>query len=449
MGRENYSKVTEPSRRTFLRAATGIGAIATAGCLGSGSETTTQPGPAAGDTVTIGVNVASSGDYAVQGKEERRGAELAVKHINEGGGWVGEDFFDGLSGDGLLGKTVDIAVRNTESDTETARSAAQDAFDTDRAVMLCGGTAGQPALAQADVAANRERIHMITGAQLDALTSGDCSQYSFREMFNSYSMAKVLRAELAERLGSDGIWFHQIHANNDWGREVQSHIQTEFANLGWNTVGTEEVMLGTQDFGPILETVNQRSPDVLFLNLPGFDAAVAIPQAKDILDDDVTIVVPRLTRRIAETAGSKIAGVLGTIPWDPVMVRFDPTPLSRTLVNAYGQEYTGADAQYDEVPTGPTHLAYSQVMQYAGAVERAGTFDADAVISELTDQSYNVGMSVEETLRSCDHQSTRPAPVVEGRILGRQRFGHYFALDTISTETVYECDTGPATDCSL
>ncbi|WP_158854822.1 ABC transporter substrate-binding protein [Halorhabdus sp. CUG00001] len=448
MGRGNDSNSAEPSRRTFLQAATGIGAIATAGCLGSRSETTTQPGPAAGETVTIGITVATSGEYAVQGEEERRGAELAVKHINEGGGWVEEDFFDELSGDGLLGKTVDVAVRNTASDPETARSAAQDAFDADHAVMLCGGTAGQPALAQADVAANRERIHMVTGAQIDAITSGECSQYSFREMFNSYSTAKVLRAELADRLGSDDIWFHQIHANNDWGREMQSHIQTELAELGWNSAGTAEVMVGTQEFGPMLETVDQESPDVLFLNLPGFDAATAIPQAKDKLGDDMTIVVPRLTRRIAETAGSKITGVLGTIPWDPVMARFDPTSLSRTLVNAYGNEYTG-EGQYDAVPAGPTHLAYSQVMQYAAAVERAGTFDADAVSSALTDHSYNVGMSVEQTLRACDHQSTRPAPIVEGRIPGRQRFGHYFALDTISTETAYECDTGPATDCSL
>lgn len=448
MSRTTGTDPTVPTRRTFLQTAAGIGGIAMTGCLTESSKTTTAAGPAAGDSVTIGINVATSGDFSVQGTQERRGAELAVRHLNEGGGWVGTEQFDDLSGDGLLGKSVETAIRNTDGDAETAESDAEATFDTDDAIMLCGGTAGQAALAQRDVTADRQRIHMVTSAQLDVITGEQCSPYSFREMFPTYSTVLALKNELDERFEGENNTYFQLYSNNTWGQELKTHVETEFADIGWPSNGSREVMVGTQNFTEPLEDAAATDPDVLFLNLPGFDASVAVPQAKKILSEEVTVVVPLLTRRIAETAGSKITDVVGTVPWDPIMARFDPTPLSRTLIESYGSAYRTESDEEAPVPTGPVHVAYSQVMVYAMAVERAGTFDADAVVEELEDASYNVGMSESETMRACDHQANRPVPIVKGRIEGMQKQGYYYELDVIRTDGTYGCDSPPASECS-
>ncbi|RLM48550.1 twin-arginine translocation signal domain-containing protein, partial [Halorubrum sp. Atlit-28R] len=44
--------------------------------------------PIEGDTATFGFNVPQSGPYASEGEDELRAYQLAVKHLNEGGGWV-------------------------------------------------------------------------------------------------------------------------------------------------------------------------------------------------------------------------------------------------------------------------------------------------------------------------------------------------------------------------
>ena len=62
--------------------------------------------PIEGDTATFGFNVPQSGPYSSEGEDELRGYELAVEHLNNGGGWVDE--WDDLSGDGVLDYEIDF-----------------------------------------------------------------------------------------------------------------------------------------------------------------------------------------------------------------------------------------------------------------------------------------------------------------------------------------------------
>ncbi|MFC6973563.1 hypothetical protein ACFQL1_01015 [Halomicroarcula sp. GCM10025709] len=59
--------------------------------------------------------------------------------MNNGGGWVGQSIFSSLSGDGLLGKTVDFVVGDTESDPESARLSAESMVNNQDVIMLSGG----------------------------------------------------------------------------------------------------------------------------------------------------------------------------------------------------------------------------------------------------------------------------------------------------------------------
>ena len=97
------------------------------------------------------------------------------------------------------------------------------------------------------------------------------------------------------------------------------------------------------------------------------------------------------------------------------------------------------------------HLAYAQTLQYAAAVERAGTFYPPEVIRQLEGFEYdNIGMGA-ESMRGCDHQAQRDVPVVRGLPESEQAEGQYFEIINVTSrdELGYACDAGPAAECEL
>lgn len=448
MNRRQVRNESSVSRRSFLGAVGVSGVAGLAGCGGSGgggTPTGDRVGnfPVTGETVTFGFDVARSGPFSTIGEEELRGHRLAVKHINEGGGWVSNRYFPRLSGDGLLDKTVETVVGDTESDPEVARSTAEAMIESDGAIMLSGGSTSDTGLAHQQVAAEKETVYMATMAHLDELTGAECNRWTFREMFNSYMTAKALTPVLVEEYGED-VNFFQVYSRDDWGDGQRTLMKQFLTDAGWQPVGSLSAQLGTRDFGQYMSDIENADEDVLILNLRGLDAANAVRAVRDSFPDE-NIVIPLYTRAVAQTAGGAIEDVIGTIAWDPSI----ETPLSEQFQTAFSTEYEGGTGSASSsIPSGPAHVAYTQTLQYAHAVARVGTFDPEEVIPALEDWEYGAGIGA-QTMRACDHQSMRPVPIVRGRPGSQQDFGRYYDLIDTTREATYECSEGPAAECSL
>ncbi len=396
-----------------------------------------------GDTAPFGFNVARSGPFSTEGAEELRGAKLAVKHINEGGGWVGNREFGALDGDGLLGKSVEPVVRDTGSDPEVARQNAVSMIENEDVIMLAGGSTSDTGLAQQTVAAERQVIYMATMVHIDALTGSSCNRWTFREMFDAYMTAKALEPVLVDEYGSD-VRFFQMYSEDDWGN-AQRDLMTQFlSDAGWQPVGSLSVQLGTRDFGQYMSDIENADEDVLVLNLRGLDAANAVRAVRENFPDE-NVVIPLYTRAVAQSAGGAIEDVIGTIAWDPSI----ETPLSKSFIDAFSSEYEGGTGSANAaIPSGPAQVAYTQTLQYANAVARAGTFDPNEVIPAIEGREYAAGIGA-QTMRACDHQSMRPVPIVKGRSGDQQTFGRYYDLVETTRDATYSCTDGPAANCSL
>jgi len=435
------------SRRAFLDAAGIAGVSALAGCGGGGSGTPTaeQIGnyPVTGDVAVFGFNVSQSGPFSIKGQEELRGQKLAVKHINEGGGWVGDGSFDALSGDGLLGKQVDFVTMDTEGDAEVARENARLMIDDRDAIMLSGGSTSDTGLAQQSVAADGSVIYMPTSVHIDRLTGTECNRFTFREMFNARMTVKALVPVLREEYGVDTEFF-TIFADNEWGKDIRPQFGDALRNIGWRFVGSLRATVGTTDYTRFMSDVKSADPAVLVLALRGLDAANAVRQFREEFPE-LDVVVPLFSRAVAQTAGGAIEDVIGTIAWDPAI----DTPLSNSLIEAYGSTYEGGTgAAASSIPSGPAQVGYTQTLLYANAVARAGTFDPEEVIATLEDSTYAAGMG-KETMRACDHQSMRPVPVVKGRAKAQQNFGRYYDLVDTKRDATYDCGVEPASECTF
>ncbi|AEM56868.1 ABC transporter leucine-binding protein [Haloarcula sp. CBA1115] len=397
-----------------------------------------------GDSVTFGFNVASSGAYSTAGKQELRGFKLAVKHINNGGGWVtSEQYESPLDGDGLLDKDVEFAVEDTGGNSETARSNAQRLVDSEEVIMLAGGTSSNSGLANQEVAAQNQVVYMATMANANSLTGIDCNRYSFREMYNNHMAAKALAPALSNEFGDD-VNYVKISQDNEWGQTLRDEMDTALGNLGWAPVWDTTAQVGTTDYSQYAEDIKSVDFDVIVLGLGGLDAVNALRAFREEFPES-NIVLPIASKDIARTAGDAIEGVIGTVAWSPEI----NSPLSDTFRESFREEYgSSTGTSKSASPSGAAHIAYTQTLQYASAAERVGTFNPIDVIGALEGHEYDAGLGP-QTLRACDHQAMRQVPVVKGKPEVQQSYGTYYGLIGEPADVQYACDSGPAANCSL
>ncbi|ERG96638.1 substrate-binding protein [Haloquadratum walsbyi] len=410
----------------------------------SGSDTEEYPSlgnfPIDGDTATFGFNVPQSGPYASEGQDELRAYELAVKHLNNGGGWV-DSRFDDLSGDGVLDFTIDYVDGDTATDADTARQSASRMIQRDGAVMVSGGSSSAVAIAVQGLCQNENVMFMACLTHSNDTTGKDCARYGFREVFNAYMTGQALAPVVREEYGTD-LDFYQLYADYSWGQTQQSSMEQFMTDVaGWSQIDSVATPLGTTDFSNYLSGAASENPDVLILNHYGLDGANSVQQAVDAgLDEDMEIMLPVYNRPMAQAAGGAIEDVFGTVAW------------TAQIDNGPSNEFTQAfQNEYDRIPSGVAQLAYAQTLQYAAAVERAGTFYPVEVINQLEGYEYdNIGMG-EELMRACDHQAQRDVPVVRGLPESDQSEGNYYEIATITSreDIGYACDAGPSAECDL
>ena len=429
------------SRRDVVKIAGATGLAGLAGVTGSASAQDYPPignYPIQGDQAIFGFNVPQSGPYSSEGQDELRAYELAVKHLNNGGGWV--DNWDELSGDGVLDYSIGFVTGDTATDADQARQSAQRMIQRDNAIMITGGSSSAVAVAVQGLC-QRERVQfMACLTHANDTTGKDCVRYSFREVFNTTMTAQALAPVVTEEYGDD-LNFYQLYADYNWGQSQQGSMNEFFTDAGWTELESVATPLGTSDFSSYLSQVPRDEADVLFLNHYGLDGANSLSQAIDRgLNEDMEIVMPLYNRPMAQAAGGAIEGVFGTAAWDS---QIDNEP-SNQFTQAFQDEY-------DRIPSGVAQLAYAQTLQYAAAVERAGSFYPPEVIRQLEGHEYdNIGMGP-ETMRACDHQAHRAVPVVKGLSEEDQQQGQFFDIVNLTPrdQLGYACDEGPAGECEL
>lgn len=437
----------KPTRRDVLRAGGTASLAALAGCGQSspGQVATDAPYPSLGnypvdpDEVVFGLTVPKSGTYVSEGDEQLRGYDLAVAHLNEGGGGV--RFWDELSGDGVLGRTVTTVEGDTATDPTHARNEAARLI-SEGAIVLSGGSSSRVAVAVQRLC-QRERVPFMTCvAHENRVTGADCVRYGFREMPNTTMTGRALSASLEAELGRDRTMY-QLYADYSWGRQQATVLDRTLTNrAGWISHDSVAVPTGAADYSDALADVPFEEVDVLVLTLYGLDAATLLSQVRTLgLDEEVELVVPLFNRLLARVAGDTLGGVYGTVAWN-WQLRNDFTI---AFVDSFRR-------RYGQAPSYAAHLAYLQALQFAAAAERAETFYPPRVIDQLEGYTYDTGgLGSEQSLRACDHQATRDVLVVRGLSPAEQTRDRVFALvETVPWDRVsYDCSSVPAADCSL
>ncbi|SDD10771.1 substrate-binding protein [Ruegeria marina] len=401
----------ELTRRGLLRtgAVAGAGvALPTIFTASSAAAYTNEP---TGGTVTLGFNVPQTGPYADEGNDELLAQQLAVEHLNgEGdGGCLNTFTSKALKGNGILGKKVTFVTGDTQTKSDAARASAKSMIEKDGAIMINGGSSSGVAVAVQGLCQDAGVIFMAGLTHANDTTGKDRKANGFRHFFNAYMSGAALAPVLAKEMGNDRRAYH-LTADYNWGWTQEESIVASTEALGWETVNTVKTPLASTDFSSYIAPVLNSGADVLVLNHYGGNMVNSLTNAIQfgLLDKvangkDFKIVVPLYSELMAAGAGENIKGVLGSMNYNWQL----DNEGSRAFVKSFGEKY-------GKPPSNSAQTCYAQVLLYADACERAGTFNPCGVAEALEGFEFD-GLGNGKTLyRAEDHQCFKDVLVVRG-----------------------------------
>lgn len=372
-----------------------------------------------GSSVTIGFNVPQSGAYADEGADELRAYELAVEHLNGGGdgGMMNTFSSKALTGNGILGKKIEYVTGDTQTKSDAARASARSMIEKDGAIMVTGGSSSGVAVAVQALCQEAGIIFMAGLTHANDTTGKDRRANGFRHFFNSYMSGAALAPVLANAYGTDRQAYY-LTADYNWGYTTEQAISEATEAVGWNTVNKVKTPLGAGDFSSYIAPVLQSGADTLVLVHYGGDMVNSLTNAvqfglrdAQVEGRDFQIVVPLYSRLMAQGAGANVEGIFGSTGWHWSLQDAG----SQAFVRSFG-------TKYGFPPSQAAHTVYCQMLLYADACERAGTFNPCGVVEALEDFEFD-GLGNGPTLyRGDDHQCFKDVLVVKGKANPESRF---------------------------
>lgn len=254
MANEDFSE-KKVGRRTVLKAA------AAASVLQLGAPFIRKAHAA--DPVLIGLDNPLTGTYAINGKNELNGCELAIEQINAKGG--------------ILGRPAKLLVEDsTSGDAGTAVQKARKLIERDKVNFLLGNINSALALAMAQVSNEKGVLHIVPGGHTDAITGATCHWNVFRVCNTTQMEANAVAGTLIKDFGKK--WYY-ITPDYAFGHTLQAGMEKACTGLGGSKVGGDLTPLGTTDFSSYLIKAQAAKPDVIIFLVQGDDMLNALKQA--------------------------------------------------------------------------------------------------------------------------------------------------------------------------
>lgn len=340
------------NRRTFL---SGTAALTTAALFPAVTL--------AGDTIKLGSILDTSGVFDAYGKPMDMAMRLAVDEINAAGG--------------LLGKRVEVAAYDTQSDMALYSQYGQQLTRQDEVDVVHGGI----------LSASREAIRQ-TMRRTETLyfynvlyEGGVCDRNIF---INGVTPAQQVEALVPYAMGKSGKKVYVIAADYNYGQITARWIEKFVTENGGEIVGTDFFPLDVSDFGSTIAKIQTAAPDLVIAPLVGgahlsFFRQWAAAGMKD---------------RIALASTTLGAGnehkVLTPAEGDGIMVAFNysqelDTPANAAFKEKWAAAYGDSSAIHELAVSN-----YQGVLTWAAGVRQAGSLDRDAVITAL-----ETGLSIE------------------------------------------------------
>jgi branched-chain amino acid transport system substrate-binding protein len=202
------------------------------------------------ETVKVGVVAAMSGQSAKSGEAIVRGLSLAIDEINAGGG--------------LLGKKVELLVRDDESNPAKGVIAARELVQRENVVAFFGGLDTPVSMAIVPFA-NQAKVPFmgVWAAGTPITRNGAAENYVFRVSAVDALVDVALVDYAAKKYGAKKPGM--ILINNPWGESNEKGLKAALADKNIPFAGIEKFEDADVDVVPQLSRLKEAGADSLFL----------------------------------------------------------------------------------------------------------------------------------------------------------------------------------------
>ncbi len=319
---------------------------------------TPEASPAAEGPLKIGYLLDFTGALASFGPEEENAVKLAVKHINDAGG--------------VLGEPVELARADSGTDKDIGVAEATRLVDIEKVHAIVGSLASGVTLAVAEGVTGPKNILQISHASTSpALTAANDNDFLFRTPISDAAQGQVL-AKLVEDLGYTKVC--TMYVNNAYGLGLSENFAAAYTGEVTAQVSHADQTAATTYLSELNQCVAGGPEALLAISYPVGQAQVYLKEAleNDIINKFVFVDGTKDDEMFGNLGWENFEGMKGTSPG-----ALPPSEFTEVFDDLYTAEY----GSLFKVPF--TREAYDAVIAIALAAERAGSVDPTAIRDSL------------------------------------------------------------------
>ena len=308
-----------------------------------------------GGVVKIGVLTDLSGLYM---GNVGPGSVLATKlAIEEFGGKV-------------AGKPIELVVADHLNKADVAAARAREWIDRDGVDVVTELGNSAVALAVMNIAEEKNRMTMATGAGASRITGADCKTTNVMWVYDTYALAKVGTLPLVQA-GAKKWYF--VTADYAFGHSLEGDGMRFIKEGGGSVVGSSRYPFPGNDFSSYLISAQSSGADAVAFASAGGDLQNEIKQANEFgLGKKQKLVAMLMS--IADVHGVGLQAAQGmnfaeTFYWD---MDDETRQFSQRFFKEMGK-----------MPTALQAGQYSAILNYLRAVEKSGSDDVKTVMQTL------------------------------------------------------------------
>jgi len=327
-----------------------------------------------GDTIVLGAAVSLTGKYTTAGNHTRKGYDLAVKMINERGGVR------------VAGKDYRLEVLYYDDESTPARGAqlAERLIRQDGVRFMLGPYSSGLTQAIAPVT-ERYQVPMVEGNGASRQLFNKGYRYLFAVLSTSeqYLQEAInLAAERAQAEGRDPASLRIAVAteNDPFSQDVRDGVVDDAARYGMEVVIDDKLPRDLNDMTTTLLKVKALRPDLLLVSGHSKGAALLVRQAAELRASAPIVAISHCeSAEVTDAArfGAAAEGILCTGQWAPTLSYRDD------LFGSAADYATLFEREYGYIPPYQAAESTAAVMVWADALQRAGSFETDAVREAL------------------------------------------------------------------
>jgi branched-chain amino acid transport system substrate-binding protein len=377
-------------------------------------------GIAVAQEARFGVAIPLTGPYAAQANDMKNGALFAMEEINKGGG--------------VLGKPVEVIIRDSQLKGDVALRQFKDMVDQDQVKVIGGNLSGSISLVANEYACKNNLLYMSFCHTSLPVGKEYCGS-GFTAAVIPYQPAAALANFAFKKLGKK---FFVLTADYRWGHDNLASWLANAEKYGGEFLGNIYVPLGTQDYSAYVPQILAKKPDFLVLSNYGTMQTSAVKQFAEFgLSQKIPIVISKTHLiTIKECGAAYNENVYGAVTYYWKLE--DKYPDSKPIVKAYTEKF-------GMPPSADGECAYVATKALFQAMNKAGTVnDVPKLIKELETMTLST-LKAPSKFRACDHVREQSVVILRGK--GAKASGWDVAevvAEVPYTETLESCENNKA-----